>query len=89
MAEKDPELVFEALPQRTRRGGQSKYVPKVEEFNESGAPSARVHVEGVAFQAIAAGLKTALGQLGLEDVIGVTTRTNVGVYLVRKEAPKK
>lgn len=89
---KDMALIFEDMPDRTRRGGESKYSPFVREFNESGKPTARVAVEGVAFQAIASGLKTSISQLGLGNVLGVQTRANAGVYLVRKpegEAPKK
>jgi len=89
MTDKEPQLIFEAVPQRSRKGGESKYAPKVREFNESGAPSARVEVTGVAFQAIASGLKTAIGQLGLGDTLSVTNRAGSGVYLIRKEAPKK
>lgn len=89
MADKTPKLIIEDLPARTRKGGESKYAPYVREFNETGAPSARVAVEGVAFQAIASGLKTAINALGMGDFLGVQTRANVGVYLVRKEAPKK
>jgi len=88
MADKKPKMIFEELPARTRRGGESKYAPTVREFNEAGAASARIEVDGVAFAAIASGLKTAISQLRLSDTISVTNRAGAGVYLVRKDAKK-
>ena len=82
--DKTPKLIFEALPPRTRKGGASKYVPNVQEFLASDAPSARVVVEGAAPTAIAAGLKTAIRNLDADAVVGVTNRASAGVYLVRK-----
>ena len=87
--DKTPKLVFEDIPPRSRKGGTSKYAPRVQEFYESGAPSARVIVEGASQQAIAAGLKTAIGQLGLSDEVDTVSRASAGVYLVRKEAKSK
>lgn len=90
MPDKTPKLITERpLPDRTRRGGESKYVPIVREFNESAAETGFVEVQGVAFQAISSGLKTAIAQMGLSDVLGVTTRASEGVWLVKNKNKNK
>ena len=81
--DKTPKMeIVDAVPPSTRKRGQSKYVPIVQEFHDSGAAAAKIIVEGVENQAISSGLKTALKTLELQEVIGVTSRT-AGVYLER------
>jgi len=82
------------LPPLTRKKKPSKYTPHIEEFlrrMDSKDPAerietARITVEGVQTQAVAAGLKTAINNLGVGDKIHVSNRSEEGVWVVKADA---
>lgn len=74
------------LPPVTRRKKRSKYTPIVEEFLTRPEDTARISIEGLKSQAIAAGLKTAINGLGVAEKVHVSNRSEEGVWLVKADA---
>jgi hypothetical protein len=74
------------LPPVTRRKKRSKYTPIVEEFLTRPETTARVTIDDLKAQAIAAGLKTAINGLGVAEKVHVSNRSVEGVWLVKADA---